>query len=70
MSHVHLCEEQPGRWNSPQASMCLGHPRNTEERDFSGGPVVKTVLPVQGAQVGSLVNLIPHAAAKNYACHN
>ena len=34
------------------------------ERDFPGGPVAKTVLPMQGAQVLSL------AGELDFICHN
>ena len=43
-------------------------PCNTTWRDFPGCPAVKTVLPLQGAQVRSLVwelrSQMPHSEAK------
>ena len=38
-----------------QTTIILGAFKGKERRDFSGGPVVKTQLPLQGVQVPSLV---------------
>jgi len=43
--------------------------KQTVEKDFPGSPVVKTLLPLQGAWVQSLVqelrSCVPHGMAKN-----
>ena len=57
-SHIHFC-------------LFVGAPSKVASRDFPGGPVADSKLPMQGAKVLSLVReQNPAATTKDPACSN